>query len=125
MTATGTIDYAHPATGRDLGRRRWSRIAIAALAWVIAVPVLVEFPLLVAVHRGRLPSHLFCCDHPALAGGVFVGMPLGGCLLAVVAVVQTVGRRRHRGGFVLAGVAMVIGLGLAALGVALVGALRA
>jgi hypothetical protein len=115
------------ADGATRVPRQWSRAAVKALAWVIASPLFVGFPLVYTAHRGWLPQHFLCCNHPEIALIAFVGMPLIGAAwggVAILLIWRHRTRPRPRGALV-ASAAIALGLALAVLGLGVSYALKA
>ena len=132
MAATGSdavtiaeniLPYAEPAR---TGPRPWCRSAVRSLVYVIACPPVVSLPLLYASDEGWLPQHFLCCHHPEVTLLAFTGTPLVGVVWGGVALGKILrdARRPRPRGTILSVLAIVIGLGLASMGVIVLFALK-
>jgi hypothetical protein len=117
----GPLEYAGSLTPAP---RRWSRLAIASAAVVVAASG-SGGALLWLLKENRLPNHFLCCNYPWLTLAVFVGMPAAGAIGATAAIVKIARLGHALKGLAFAVPALLLNLALALIGVLIYSALKA
>ncbi len=114
MASEPVLNYAHP----ELRTPRYCvRPAKLSLIWaVLTSSPLTVAPTIVAVERGWISVHFFCCQHPQLALLIFVVLPAIGAVLGAIALVRIMLRPTERRGLRWALPAMLLGIASAFIG---------